>query len=259
MNLHPRHTKSAGFTSDKCRAFTLIELLVVIAIIAILAAILFPVFAQAREKARQTACLSNQKQMGLAIQMYAQDYEAFPMYAVSGSEFRWFDQIVPYTKTAGIFVCPNTGRTWDFGPAGRNATYGYNYQYLGNSRGDCLNVPVVEANITAPANTIAVADSAGTGTRTCANETPGGPEFASLDCKFNHGYSIDPPALPPCGGGGTNKFSSGGVPGKPGLIDARHSGGANIGFLDGHAKWTRLEDLYRDNRWWNGRFPDPTP
>lgn len=61
--------------SVRLRALTLIELLVVIAIIAILAAILFPVFAQAREKARQTACLSNLKQVGLAVQMYAQDYD----------------------------------------------------------------------------------------------------------------------------------------------------------------------------------------
>src|SRR5213592_5029174 len=67
----------------KRRGFTLIELLVVIAIIAILAAILFPVFAQAREKARGAACLSNQKQLGLAVQMYAQDYDEHIIYARS--------------------------------------------------------------------------------------------------------------------------------------------------------------------------------
>src|SRR5579862_2926661 len=86
------------------RAFTLIELLVVIAIIAILAAILFPIFAVAREKARQIACLSNLKQVGLAAQMYAQDYdENLPLTERGGDiddahEYYWGDMLLPYTK-----------------------------------------------------------------------------------------------------------------------------------------------------------------
>jgi prepilin-type N-terminal cleavage/methylation domain-containing protein/prepilin-type processing-associated H-X9-DG protein len=100
------------------KGFTLIELLVVIAIIAILAAILFPVFAQAREKARQTSCLSNTKQMGLGIMMYIQDYdETFPpayyYNAVTGGNLdatgiqHWSGFTQPYVKNAGIFVCPS--------------------------------------------------------------------------------------------------------------------------------------------------------
>lgn len=96
------------------RAFTLIELLVVIAIIAILAAILFPVFAQAREKARQTSCVSNMKQLGTAAQMYNQDYDGLyvPPYKYQGTascaNLDWWDDLLqPYTKNRQISVCPS--------------------------------------------------------------------------------------------------------------------------------------------------------
>ena len=98
--------------SNHRKAFTLIELLVVIAIIAILAAILFPVFATAREKARQTSCLSNEKQLALAMIQYSQDYdECMPCgtIAYSGQYFGlgWGGQIYPYVKATQAFTCPD--------------------------------------------------------------------------------------------------------------------------------------------------------
>jgi prepilin-type N-terminal cleavage/methylation domain-containing protein/prepilin-type processing-associated H-X9-DG protein len=112
-----RHIAQRGIA---CNAgFTLIELLVVIAIIAILAAILFPVFAQAREKARQTSCLSNEKQMGLGILMYAQDYDETmpipgwnPITAPNGSVscYTWRYAIQPYLKNSQIMLCPTFER-----------------------------------------------------------------------------------------------------------------------------------------------------
>src|SRR5947207_2762560 len=117
----PAHPRNQGRTSARTAgrgarhdAFTLIELLVVIAIIAILAALLFPVFAQAREKARQTMCASNMKQLGLALEMYRQDYDAenpdeWPWRGLNiwDWDHTFLEVIAPYTKSQQIEVCPS--------------------------------------------------------------------------------------------------------------------------------------------------------
>ena len=96
-------------------AFTLIELLVVIAIIAILAAILFPVFARARENARKTSCMSNMKQIGLGTMQYTQDYDEYlpsDSYGTGGpAAAKWMDVIYPYVKSEQLFTCPSDSRT----------------------------------------------------------------------------------------------------------------------------------------------------
>jgi len=124
---------------DRRTGFTLIELLVVIAIITILAAILFPVFAKAREKARQTSCLSNLKQLGTAALMYAQDYdEMFVPYFTSVNQYwcgfravpKWDTSrslLAPYTKNGQIQKCPSfTAKS-----VGYECGYGYNWVYIG--------------------------------------------------------------------------------------------------------------------------------
>ncbi|NUP99544.1 MAG: DUF1559 domain-containing protein [Armatimonadetes bacterium] len=240
----------------KRRAFTLIELLVVIAIIAILAAILFPVFAKAREKARQTSCLSQTKQMGSALTMYVSDYEAYPMMSSPSSmtpRRRWPDYLYPYVKNTQIFLCPSGDATVVKNRFADNSSamyggYGLNYQYLGNSR---FPWTASDAEITAPAETIALADTAGVNSATAGI------------------YTVDPPLTSARGSGKPSGFyGDGGECGGPfgcrSVPAERHNEMVNVVFADGHGKGLRLsamDDLNRDgvkdNGLWNGKA-DPS-
>jgi len=158
---------------QKRRAFTLIELLVVIAIIAILAAILFPVFARARAQARKTVCLSNMKQVALGSMMYTQDFdETFPVERnpntynpPAPNGYTWHYSVYPYTKNKQMWHCPEDSRNvaWNegyldaqlFGPwnVDSHLSYAYNGAVFDNSNGVKL------ANFQAPAQVIMVLDS----------------------------------------------------------------------------------------------------
>ena len=176
----------------KHRGFTLIELLVVIAIIAILAAILFPVFARARENARRTSCMSNLKQIGLGIMQYNQDYdERYPMWVEMGNSCNatddagkpcrkfsvipgndaggvawgngykktWMDFVYPYIKSTQVFVCPST-EVRDQDPS-----YGYSIGISGGKFGSYFNsgvradnMPVSMAQVLRPSEIVMVLD-----------------------------------------------------------------------------------------------------
>jgi len=144
----------------KRQGFTLIELLVVIAIIAILAAILFPVFAKAREKARQSSCSSNLKQIGLAMMQYRQDYDETTPWHVNGAAWTtgidstsyWGVFYTPYTKSQQIFRCPSASSTDDMGlgaAAVLNSTYGLSAYYENKT----------DAAVIEPANKVVVHDA----------------------------------------------------------------------------------------------------
>ena len=139
---------------NKSGAFTLIELLVVIAIIAILAAILFPVFARARENARRASCQSNQKNLVLSFMQYTQDYdERMPMHWAGGVDVKlqWVQTLQPYVKNYQVFFCPsastkNSGAT----VSSANIAYGYNFANLN---------AVALAAINEPSETLLLADT----------------------------------------------------------------------------------------------------
>ncbi|MDR3707389.1 MAG: DUF1559 domain-containing protein [Capsulimonadaceae bacterium] len=147
------------------KAFTLIELLVVIAIIAILAAILFPVFATAREKARQTACLSNLKQLGLAIVQYENDYDETPPDGVAHTNTNkgWGGQIYPYVKSVGVYVCPDD--TWPSVSCSYFINSNFDYTPAGFSWSPPLQCPPAYplAKFGAPAKTVMFGEITGSG------------------------------------------------------------------------------------------------
>ncbi len=222
-------------TNDSRRnAFTLIELLVVIAIIATIAAILFPVFARARENARRTSCLSNLKQSGVAMMMYIQDYDQFyPLgesckNAACSTYSYWYDVLGPYVKNTQIFYCPSS--SWQSINVGG---YGVNQNLFMNR----YQAPVNVSAVPGVANTFAIMDYgtykfAGDNeyyipNPTNANYLPGIGTVLNLSAAAcpAHSSAYYDAAMKDC-------------------MTGRHFTGVNMAYADGHAKWLSTSTVY---------------
>ncbi len=203
------------------RGFTLIELLVVIAIIAILAAILFPVFARAREKARQTTCLSNVKQLCLGMLMYAQDYdERLPFYPYGDDPwlYTWPITIQAYVKNEQVLNCPSNPHT-------SNLSY-HGVVYAG--------WPDYALSNYWHRSSRSLAQSQYAASHLLLGEAC---HFVLGDYRMCWPRTCNTCGLSACGGDLALRNED----------NAGHNGGNNIGFVDGHAKWVKWTEMF--NRW----------
>jgi len=222
------------------RGFTLIELLVVIAIIAILAAILFPVFARARENARRASCQSNLKQIALGVFMYDQDYdEKLPTVSVvdttanvsASNPYGWADALQPYLKSTQIFQCPSETNSTGTGtlnnltpdPTATNYT-----DYYINS----IAAGKADAQFNSPASTILLGDGADTSTTGSSRYSSNGLGYTVLD-GTGAGTALPTAATSAtmAATGTTYLFQNAGA--------GRHLDGSNFAFADGHVKWLK--------------------